>query len=209
MMKLAFLPYPFLAGLIILAFLLNSLRRKHSRTYLFFFSLFWVYMLLVAGVTIFPILTPGAGHARAPLSRILGDINLVPFNFLQMYHNKNLVLFVEVVGNILMTIPYGFGLPFLKHIQPKRFIWLAMAIGFTIETLQLIEALMTGLIYRQVDINDFLLNTTGALIGYGLFQAFAWLYLAVYKNTEVKKKGLFAYVLKVTDRQEWVNEHLS
>ena len=209
MKSLEFFPYPLLAGLIALAILLNFMRRNHSRTYLIIFSLFWVYLLMVMAVTFFPIPLPGPGQSRVSVGYILSKINFIPFNFGQMWHNYRIVIFLEIFGNILMTIPYGFGLPLLTHIRPKQFIWAAMAIGFTIETSQLIESLIVRMSFRQVDINDFLLNTVGALIGYGLFQGFAWLYIAVYKNTKVKTKGMFAYLFKVADRQAWVHEKMS
>ncbi len=205
-MKLEFFPYPFLAGLVVLAILLTLWRQKRSHSYLFFFAIFWLYMLSVAAVTLFPI---PLGVPRSPLSYIFSKINLIPFDFGHLWRNNRIVIFLEIFGNILMTMPYGFGLPFLTHIRPKRFIWPVMAIGFTIETTQLIISLLIGVTYRQVDINDFLLNTLGALIGYGLFQAFAWLYVAVYKNTQVKQKGLFAYLFQVANRQDWVHQKMS
>ncbi len=166
-------------------------------------------MLAVVAVTLFPIPLPRFGAYRSSVARILAQINLIPFDFHRLFRYSRTWIFLEIFGNILMTIPYGFGLPFLTHIRPKRFIWPAMAIGFTIETTQLIIALIIGQSYRQTDMNDFLLNTFGALIGYGLFQAFVWLYAAVYKDTEIKKRGLFAYLLQVADRQEWVHEKMS
>ncbi len=208
-MRIHFLPYPFLAGLIALAVVLAFQSKRHSRTYLFFSGIFGIYLLMVAAVTLFPIPLPRPGAQRSSVAHILAQINLIPLDFHRLFRYSRIWIFLEIFGNILMTIPYGFGLPFLTQIRPKKFIWAAMAIGFTIETTQLLLALIIGASYRQTDINDFLLNTLGALIGYGLFQGFAWLYLAVYKDTELKKKGAFAYLLKVADRQEWVNEHLT
>jgi glycopeptide antibiotics resistance protein len=50
-----------------------------------------------------------------------------------------------------------------------------------------------------VDINDVLLNAVGALIGYGLFKVFAWLYLAIIQPLNIKPRGLLAYIYSVAD----------
>lgn len=83
MMRIEFLPFPFLIGLGLLAVLLPVIwLLKRSLSYLGFFSFFWLYLLLLVGVTIFPLPIPldmGGTLPRQPLGEILERINLEPF----------------------------------------------------------------------------------------------------------------------------------
>ena len=73
--------------------------------------------------------------------------------------------FANLVGNVLVFIPYGFLLPLCYPECGKwwkTFLW---ALGFVmvIEIYQLFSA------FGAFDVDDILLNVTGALIGYGLY----------------------------------------
>jgi glycopeptide antibiotics resistance protein len=199
-MRLEFFPFPLLAGLGILVILLILLWQKHSRAYLFCFSIFWLYMLLVISVIIFPMSLPDTTEMRSPVSSILSHVNLVPFNFGNLFDNHPIVIFHEIVGNILLTMPFGFGIPFLVCIKPKNMLWLAIGAGLAAETAQLGFNLLVGGNYRSVDINDVLLNATGAMLGFTLFLGFAWLYVAISNRIKIKHSGFFAYGYDVANR---------
>jgi glycopeptide antibiotics resistance protein len=124
-------------------------------------------------------------------------VNLVPFNYGHLFDLHLNVIFLEIFGNILLTVPFGFGIPFLARFKPKNFPWLAIGSGLAIETAQLGFCLLLGANYRTVDINDVLLNATGALLGYTLFRGFAWLYSIISNRIKIKQSGLFAYVYEV------------
>ena len=173
---LEFFPFPLLAGLGILAILLVLLRRKRSPAYLLGLAVFWLYLLLVVSQIIFPIPLPEGIRTRSPVTDILSHVNLVPFNFGRLFDYPPTVIFQQLFGNILLTVPFGFGLPFLARFKPKHFPWLALGAGFAIETAQLGFCLLVGATYRSTDINDVLLNAVGALLGYALFRGFAWVY---------------------------------
>lgn len=168
---LTFFPYPFLAGcaLLLLLLILNW-RRYHSRARLFFLALFWVYLLLAVRETLFPF--PLQNDARQPLAWILAHINLHPFYFGGLYGPIPHIARLEIFGNLLLTVPFGLLLPLATRSKIGRLPWLALLGGLGFETAQFILCLVYGGNYRSVDINDVILNTAGALIGYGLFRLF-------------------------------------
>ena len=91
-------------------------------------------------------------------------INLVPFRTIRDYYRVYGVhgnLFgINIYGNILMFVPWGFGLMLLwkKNRTIPRTVFFALALPLLIECVQLF-------IGRQVDVDDVLLNFTGALLG--------------------------------------------
>ena len=173
-MLLAFEGFAVVVGIPGLVVLLAILwRQKRSPAYLLCFSIFWVYLLIVAGVTIFPVPLSGALVGRQPAAHILSRVNLVPFEFGKLFDLHSNVIFRELIGNILLTVPFGFGISFIAWVRGKQFPWLAIAVGLAIETTQLLVSLGIGGVYRGVDINDVLLNAGGVLAGYGFFRAIA------------------------------------
>jgi glycopeptide antibiotics resistance protein len=105
-------------------------------------------------------------------------INLIPFYFGEqhIFDDRDLIAFAQ---NILLTIPFGFGILFVSRLRPKDFLWLPLAIGFGIEAAQLIISLILKYPYRVIDINDTLLNALGVLVGYALFRILAWLFIKI------------------------------
>jgi glycopeptide antibiotics resistance protein len=198
---LDFSPFPLLIGILILVVLLTILwHHGRSRVYLFFFSVFWIYILLVAGATIFPIPLPGSMDgllAKQQITYTLSYVNFVPFKYLNFPNTR--IIFLEILQNILLTIPFGFGISFVARLRAKDFIWLAIALGFGIELTQLVISLVIGP-YRTVDITDVILNALGVLLGYCLFRVFAWLYLKITKRLGDKPQGLLAYIYDVASQ---------
>lgn len=89
-------------------------------------------------------------------------VNLVPFRSIRSFfcHFHFSVFLVNIVGNIVMFFPWGFGLPLLwKKRQSVLSSLLSCALLLIfIETAQLF-------IERSVDIDDLILNFTGGMIG--------------------------------------------
>src|SRR5690349_2199753 len=78
--------------------------RKRSLSYLLFFSIFWLYLLAVVAVVIFPI----AINADQSAAAFIPAINLIPFYFGQC---QMLELCVRsIIENIVLTVPFGFGI---------------------------------------------------------------------------------------------------
>ncbi|HTX91115.1 MAG TPA: VanZ family protein [Anaerolineales bacterium] len=167
---LPFIPYPLLGGIALLVPLLVRLRRR-GPAYLVRFSLFWAYLLALVGATLFPLpilygLAEGPTWANAAFT--LAHVNLIPF-----YYGTNVTaafLLPEIIKNILLTLPFGFGVSFIARLRPRDFLWLAPATGLVLELAQLLVSLAIGGPYRSVDINDVLLNAAGVWLGYGLYR---------------------------------------
>ena len=203
-MRLEFIPFPFLFGVGILLILLIVLwRRKRDGSYLFCFSIFWMYLLILIGLTVFPIpiLTDFKGSMwRQSTTFILTGINLIPFHFGGLFSLHPNVIFREIVGNILLTVPFGFGVIFITPLKVKNIPWLAFTVGLVIETTQLLISIGLGVSYQGIDINDVILNAFGVVIGYGLFRIFAWFFLKIKLRFGINPKGFFAYVEVVADQ---------
>ncbi len=200
-MWLEFVPFPFLIGLAILIGILAILwQRKYSLSYLFFFSLFGIYLLLVAGVTLFPMpFTPGF---RQPAWMILSRVNLIPFDYHQFWRLDPFFVFLrEILANIVLTMPLGFGIRFVTRIKPRAIPWLALGAGVGIETTQLGFSLLLGLAYRGIDINDAIMNGLGVLGGYAGFRLFSWLVVVAIQRLKISPKGLLAYIYTIASRE--------
>ena len=73
--------------------------------------------------------------------------------------------FANLIGNVLVFIPYGFLLPMVYPACGKWWRVFYCAVGFVmcIELFQLFSA------FGAFDVDDILLNVLGTMIGYGLF----------------------------------------
>lgn len=99
-----------------------------------------------------------------------GLINIIPLKSTLMYmtdfdhYNLDIIL-MNTIGNIVIFIPFGFLMPLLfrKINDVKLSCKLFVKCIFLIELLQLLT--LTGVF----DIDDIILNTIGALIGYGIY----------------------------------------
>jgi glycopeptide antibiotics resistance protein len=201
-MILEFFPIPLLAGLLILFLLLLILRRRGcSLSYLFFFSLFWLYLLAVIAATLFPMPLPdSAGQIQngSSAAYILSQVNLVPFDYSHFINSsRRYVLFREIIANVILTMPFGFGVSFITRIRRKTIPWLALAVGVGIEAAQLIMGLILEHDYRGVDINDSIMNALGVLGGYALFILFSRWYIRRTARLKIEPKGLAAYVYTI------------
>lgn len=87
------------------------------------------------------------------------NINLIPFTYLSLNN------YLQNIGNILLFIPLGFLLPTLwKPFESYRWTVLAgFLLSLFIEIFQLFN-------FRSTDVDDLMMNTMGAFIGWMLFQ---------------------------------------
>ena len=180
-------------GTALLGLLLVALwRRKRSASYLLCCLIFGSYLLLAVDKLFFPIRLIEA-YAGARLS-----INLIPFNFDFSFIAE--IVLQQILQNILLTVPFGFGINFVAQVRARRVPGLALAVGGGIEAGQLVISLLLGYPYRIIDVNDVLLNGLGVLIGYGLFRLFAWGYVWGMERIGLKRWGLVGYVYEIARR---------
>ncbi|GIQ68123.1 VanZ family protein [Xylanibacillus composti] len=106
--------------------------------------------------------------------------NLVPFYTLYEYFSRgfNHIAVVNILGNLIMTLPFGMFAYFKINVIPKlNIFWYSLCIPIIIELGQLV-IYMSGYGMRSVDIDDIILNSAGILIGYFIvnscFKRFHW-----------------------------------
>lgn len=99
-------------------------------------------------------LISGYGINLWPLRTIRGFFRHFIFN----------IFMVNIVGNIVMFIPWGFGLVLLwkKNRNPGLTLTFSLGLTLFIETCQLF-------IGRSVDVDDLILNFAGSCLGAGLY----------------------------------------
>ena len=194
-----FIPFPLFIGLgILMILLIIQWHQTQNVSYLFCFSIFWIYLLIVVGLTLFPI--PLLENIVAtPIDQrmifTLAHVNLIPFKYFNDIFPS--LIFREILTNILLTVPFGFGISFITRGKPGDIFRLAIVPGLAIESAQLAISLRIGGPYRTVDITDVLLNVIGVLLGYGLFRVFAWLYKELTQQFKIKHRGFSAYIYDI------------
>ena len=91
--------------------------------------------------------------------------NFIPFTEMFRYEFGSKLFYRNVIGNMIMFIPYGFFTSyFLKLKKPLTIFLLTFLVSITIEFIQL-------RIGRVFDIDDILLNIVGGLLGFIIFYA--------------------------------------
>ena len=142
----------------------------------------WTLMALVAlahitlliGLTIFPIPLSGQDYYRH--TRGLSEDNLIPFRTIhfQLFH-LSLNTIRQLVGNMLALAPLGVYAPFLWPPLRRwwRFVLVAAAIAVGIEVTQFAGSVAEGFTYRVTDVDDAIMNTTGAVLGFLLWPVVA------------------------------------
>jgi glycopeptide antibiotics resistance protein len=139
------------------------------------FGLSFVLYLFVLLVLLF--LGTSRGYMWADLSwieYIKSASNFVPFKTIKMYMNAMIhgsmnveIPIKNLIGNFIMFIPMGMYLPFfIKRINSKSIFFTTMFfLLFVIEVIQL------GTRRGSFDIDDFILNMAGALIGFSIWRS--------------------------------------
>lgn len=151
------------------------MKRQKSAAYLLFFTIFYIYLLAVLNYTLFQfqslillkhfapdLILNGIAHAKA--------VNLVPLVTLTRKALKTSLL------NILLMVPFGFGLPFITDLRMKGVVVAGVLLSVSIECLQFLTGFLAHITFRVADMNDVLFNAVGVVAGYLLFIGFVRLY---------------------------------
>ena len=92
-------------------------------------------------------------------------VNVTLFKELTRYQIGTRLFYRNIVGNIIMFIPFGFFTSYYLKLNKKRFIfYLTLIVSIVIELIQL-------KIGRAFDVDDIILNMFGSMIGYFLYRA--------------------------------------
>lgn len=91
------------------------------------------------------------------------SINLVPFEEILRYSVGSDMFILNVFGNILIFLPFGF---FISHYVKSKSVWpiliTSTILSIVVETTQLN-------IGRSFDVDDIILNVVGSILGYLLY----------------------------------------
>ena len=146
--------------LVIVAVTLVTIRvayyTHHSESFKFYKE-FWTLLSVIYIIMLYQLVT------KVDLNTISTSVNLVPFKEILRYNYHSKMFLYNVVGNIVLFIPFGFIVA--SYVKPKK-VWtnlfIAIIISTTIEFVQL-------KIGRCFDIDDILLNSLGCVIGFLFF----------------------------------------
>jgi glycopeptide antibiotics resistance protein len=138
------------------------------------------HVAILASVALFPLpIDPvllANGHVYA--ANTAGEaLNLVPFRTIgsQLSAGASAAGRTEALLNLFVLAPAGIYLPVLiPRLRSWRFfVPAAIVIGGSIEAAQLAISLVIGFRYRTIDVDDWILNTVGLLIGFAVWQLLA------------------------------------
>ncbi len=173
--------------------IVTFLRSKKSLAYLIFFTIFYVYIFKVLDYTLFQF------QSLVVLKHFMPDLilngqsaekalNLIPLIALTSQDLKTSLL------NILLLIPFGFGLPFITDFRMEKIVVIGALFSICIELMQLITGFIGKMTFRIADINDVIFNTIGVAIGYLLFVGFVRIYRQISYNWKVSANPIFRYI---------------
>jgi glycopeptide antibiotics resistance protein len=169
------------------------LKKKKSLVYLIFFTIFYGYLFKVLDYTLFQFQSLLLLKHFMPNLILNGqtagkNISLIPLVTLTSQDLKTSLL------NILLLVPFGFGLPFITNLRMKKIVVIGVLFSIVIEFLQLVTGFMAKITFRLADINDVIFNTVGVAIGYILFVGFVRIYRHISHNWEISANPILRYI---------------
>lgn len=132
---------------------LRNSRKKFSFHEEFLNLLFIIYILLL-----FELLTGTENNSQV-------GVNIVPFSEIFRYEIGSKMFIYNVLGNILLFVPYGYFVT--RHTESKSFFQIfivCLITSFTVEFLQV-------KLGRSFDVDDIMLNVLGGVLGFFLYSA--------------------------------------
>lgn len=160
--------------------IINSKKQTehHNIIYWIIKITFYIYLLILINVTIFPI--PFQKSELENLRKNFGkgfDVNFIPMKSILHILKSDLnisVKFRQIAGNLVLLLPLSFYLPFTtKKFRKagKVFIFLLCS-ACMIEIMQLLIGQIIHYNYRVVDIDDIILNVCGGMAGFYIWKFF-------------------------------------
>jgi len=145
---------------------------------------FFVYVFMVLTLTgyfvLFKEISVHDWHEKMMMRVAKKDhVNLELFKMFKIYKLSSR----QVIGNFIMLLPLGIYLPMLYRRLSNFFLVVLVSclVSVTIEVLQLVTS------YRSADVDDILLNTLGAALGFGIYSLFRSRETQPVSNTAGKK----------------------
>lgn len=175
--------------------LLRRKRQQVGAIRVLFLAVFSVYVYKVVDVTLLQFqsllllqhLVPGLRLNGLPAGT---SVNVLPLVTLTRRDVTTSLL------NVLMMMPFGFGLPFVSRLRFRQVIVAAAVFSLAIETLQWVTGALSNTTFRVADVNDVIFNAAGAGIGYVLFLGFVRVLRAAGRNRRIGRNAIV---------QEWLD----
>ena len=173
--------------------IVKFLRLKKSVAYLIFFTIFYAYIFKVLDYTLFQFQSLVVLRYFMPDLILNGQtageaMNLIPLITLTRQDLETSLL------NILLLIPFGFGLPFITNNRMQRIVVIGALFSIIIEFMQLMTGFIAKVTFRIADINDVIFNTVGVAFGYLLFVGFLRIYRHLSHNWESSANPILRYI---------------
>ncbi len=131
---------------------------KSSNEKFIFYKEFSNFLFIIYIFLLYELLT------RTELNSVSG-YNLVPFTEIFRYRIGSSSFYFNVVGNIVLFIPFGYFIS--TYIKPNRILPILIVSVISSATVEFVQ-LCIG---RSFDVDDILLNTVGAICGFLLYVA--------------------------------------
>lgn len=124
----------------------------------------------ILALTIFPIPVEARGWR---FHRLFSNVHFVPFGTIrsQLAFGLEYSEARQLIGNVVLFVPFGFLLPAAVPTRRRLWVTLVVAAGLSV----LIESLQAILPEHATDVDDVILNTTGAALGSLAFWIIAWM----------------------------------
>ncbi len=139
---------------VLIAIRVSYIRINHEK--FVFYKEFWNLIFVVYALLLFQLLTSTEMNTTSGL-------NLVPFTEIFRYKIGSKLFMFNVVGNILIFVPFGYFVSsYVKATKISHILFISCITSLTVELVQL-------QIGRSLDIDDVLLNVVGSVLGFMLF----------------------------------------
>lgn len=172
---------------ILIRIFINIKNKNFSFKREFILIILFIYILLLISKTFFPFTIRSENYWNRR------TINLTPaIETIKMFNDafsggRNYMIkfaFINVLGNLILLAPLSFFIALLwKRFRSfKNNVLFCFIISFSIEFLQFFTDM------RTTDIDDLILNTIGAIIGFYIFKLFEKLYLRFFTKDNNKDK---------------------
>ena len=124
-----------------------------------FYKEFFNMLFIIYALILFQLLTNTEMNVSS-------GINIVPFTEILRYEVGSTQFYLNVIGNILVFLPFGYFVSsYIKATRVSHILLVTLITSFTIEFVQ-------HYIGRSFDIDDILLNTLGGIIGLIIYRLF-------------------------------------
>lgn len=139
---------------VLIAIRTTYIRINHER--FVFYREFWNLVFVIYALLLFQLLTSTEMNTNSGL-------NIVPFTEIFRYKMGSKLFMINVVGNILIFVPFGYFVSgYVKASKVSHILFISLLTSLTVELVQL-------QIGRSFDIDDIMLNVAGSIIGFLLF----------------------------------------